>query len=138
MIVRPVNTHDTLLFPDSLEQLLSTANLLGLDIFQSYLTLDPGFDSEANARLIKFNHLIPVIKPNPRRAGDVLRYARLDAFEPLFPVYVERVNIERCFAWKHKYRKLVIRYEKLQATFMGFRYLAYTMINFREVFEKDL
>jgi len=29
---------------------------------------------------------------------------------------------------------MVIRYEKLQCTFMGFRYLAYSMINFRNIF----
>jgi hypothetical protein len=29
-----------------------------------------------------------------------------------------------------------VRYEKLQCTFMGFRYLGYAMINFRSVFGK--
>jgi len=136
MIVRPVNDHDSILFPESFEKLIETADLLYLDILNSYLTLDSGFDSETNKMLISWQNLIPVIKPNPRNAGREKRYAMLDEFEEIKSVYNERIKIERCFAWKCKYRKLVIRYEKLQCTFMGFRYLAYSMINFRSVFKE--
>lgn len=87
---------------------------------------------------INNSNLIPVIKPNPRRASQEKRYAMLDEFEPLEPIYKERVNIERDFAWKCKYRKLVIRYEKLQCIHMGFRLLAYSMVNSREIFGRNL
>ena len=33
--------------------------------------------------------------------------------------------------WEDIYRKLVIRYERLQCTHLGFKYLAYSMINLR-------
>lgn len=113
---------------------MSNAELLRLDIRNSYLTLDAGFDSEANKFNIRFFQLVPVIKPNPRGIKDRgKRYNLLDEFKPLKHIYKERIKIERCFAWKCKYRKLVIRYEKLQCTFMGFRYLAYSMINFRSI-----
>ena len=136
MTVRSINEHDNLLFPESLEKLVSNAELLRLDIDNSYLTLDAGFDSEYNKHNIRFFGLIPVIKPNPRGIQDrEKRYRLLDGFEPLEHIYKERIKIERCFAWKCKYRKLVTRYEKLQCTFMGFRYLAYTMINFRSIFK---
>jgi hypothetical protein len=138
MNIKPVNNHDNTLFPESFEKLIETTEILNLDIIDSYLTLDSGFDSQDNKRLIGFQNLIPVIKPNPRNSGDKLRYRMLDEFEGLKPIYIERIKIERCFAWKHKYRKLVIRYEKLQTTFMGFRYLAYAMINSREIFVKNL
>jgi len=138
MNVKPVNDHDNTLFPESLEKLIETAELLNLDILNSRLTLDSGFDSEDNKVIIRFQNLIPVIKPNPRNSGDKLRYQMLDEFEEVKPIYVERIKIERCFAWKHKYRKLVIRYEKLQCTHMGFRYLAYAMVNSRGIFNKDL
>jgi hypothetical protein len=133
--VRPVNIHDIRLFEKSFENLLETADDLNLDITGTYLTLDSGFDSARNKVLIREAEMIPAIKPNIGARKDRRKiYAILDAFEPLKPIYKERVNIERCFAWEDSYRKMVVRYEKLQCTFMGFRYLAYSMINFRNIF----
>jgi len=136
MIVRPVNRHDNALFPESMEKLTETADLLGLDISNSYLTLDSGFDSEDNKVMIRYQNLNPIIKPNSRNSNNEKRYAMLDEFGEVKDIYIERIKIERCFAWKDKYRKLVIRYEKLQCTFMGFRYLAYAMVNSRGIFRK--
>jgi len=85
--------------------------------------------------LIFDNNITPVIKPNFRGLEDrIKRYKRLDDFNELKHIYDKRYIIERCFAWEDKYRKLVIRYERLQSTFMGFRYLAFSMINFRWFF----
>ena len=137
MTVKPVNNHDNLLFPESFEKLIETADYLRLDIYNSYITLDSGFDSRDNKSIISYQNLIPVIKPNTRNDGREKRYAKLDEFEEVKFIYLERIKIERCFAWKHKYRKLVIRYEKLQSTFMRFRYLAYTMVNFRSILGKN-
>lgn len=137
MVIKPVNNHDTTLLFESLENLIGTSDLLNFDIFNSYLTLDSGFDSYDNKKLISYQNLIPIIKPNPRRSKRDKRYAMLDEFEEIKNIYLERIKIERCFAWKHKYRKLVIRYEKLQSTYLGFRYLAYAMINSREIFNDN-
>ena len=134
-----MNEHDNRLFPESLEKLVSNADLLNLNIRNSFITLDAGFDSEANKFNIRYFQLIPVIKPNPRGIKNrEKRYNLLDKFEPLEHIYKERIKVERCFAWKCKYRKLVTRYERLQCTFMGFRYLAYSMINFRSIFKKEI
>ncbi len=134
-MVRSVNVNDTVLLPESFEKLLNTADLFGFNLVGSYLTLDAGFDSQANKTMIVWNELIPVIKPNVRGTKDE------EKKESMFvdfneAVYRERINIERCFAWQDTYRKLVIRYEKLQATHLGFKYLAYSMINCRSIFEK--
>ena len=59
-------------------------------------------------------------------------------FKKLEETYILRHTIERGFAWQDKYRKLVIRYERLTATFNGFRYLAGAMVNYRGVFGKSL
>ena len=131
--------HDTRLFPDSLFNLLELFDQLNLsfDIRNSFLTLDPGFDSQFNRNLISEFNLIPVIKPNARGLKDrTKRYERLDMFEKYKDIYSQRYIIERCFAWEDKYRKLVIRYEKLQSTHLGFKYLAFSMINFRWFFGK--
>jgi len=129
-----VNKHDTLLFPASLEKLAETADLLDLEIQNAYLTLDSGFDSRANTENIRSYRLEPVIKPNPRNIKSrKKRYKLQDQFGKVESIYKERIKLERIFAWKSKYLKLVIRYEKLQSTFMGFRYLACTMINLRSI-----
>lgn len=136
MTVMAVNHHDNVLLPNSLEKLMNITDDLVLDIFNSYLTLDSAFDSESNRVSIRYLNLIPIIKPNTRGAERGKRYSMLDDFEPFKHIYKERNKIERDFAWKSKYRKLVTRYEKLQCTHLGFRYIAYTMVNFRGVFRK--
>ncbi len=136
-MIKPVNIHDTKLFDESFRNLLETADLLNLDIDESYFTLDSGFDSFFNKTIISEAHLIPIIKFNLRGLKDQEKIKRIFYdFETIEFIYKERYKIERCFAWEDVYRKLVIRYERLQSTFMGFRYLAYSMINFRWFFGK--
>lgn len=125
------------MFPESLGSFIDHADLLRLDIKNSYLTLDSGFDSEHNKLIIQEANLKPVIKPNLRGLkNQTKRNIRLDEFEAVKQIYQERHNIERSFAFEDTYRKLVIRYERLKSTFLGFRYLAYTMINFRWIFKE--
>lgn len=136
-VVKPVNIHDTKLFDESFTNLLETAYYLNLEIKKSYLTLDSGFNSEVNKVIVLEADLIPAIKFNIRGLKDREKIHRiLYEFEAIEFIYKERYKIERCFAWEDKYRKLVVRYERLQSTFMGFRYLAYSMINFRWFFGK--
>lgn len=131
------NVHDSTLLPDSVATLSQLAQRLGLDLFGSFLTLDPGFDSAENKHRIDAAGLIPVIKPNFQNTKDKNMIAeRNELFAELKPIYRLRHGIERCYAWEDTYRKLVIRYEVLQATFLGWRYLACAMINFRECFGK--
>ena len=121
-----------------MRNLLEIADDLYLDLEGSYLTLDAGFDSRFNESEIENASMIPVIKPNLKNLqNEQKRYQRLDKFEIVKDVYQERYKIERCFAWEDIYRKLAVRYEKLQCTFMGFRYLAYSMINYRWLFGKN-
>lgn len=115
---------------------MEIAALRSWDLKNSFLTLDAGFDSEANKSLIRWHGLIPVIKPNPRRIKDpdLLDKMHLDFRSD---VYKERFKIERTFAWQDTYRKLVTRYEKLECTHNGFKYLAYSMINLRMFFGEN-
>jgi hypothetical protein len=138
LVARPVNVHDSKLFYESFTNLLEIADLLELEIKNSHLTLDSGFDNAETKSEIVFREMIPVIKPNPRGTKDREKINKiLNEFALLESIYKERYKIERCFAWEDTYRKLVTRYEKKQCTFMGFRYLAYSMINFRWVFGKN-
>lgn len=132
LTVRPVNQHDSVLFTESFFALLETAEFLNLDLFDSYLTLDSGFDSDANLTTIRGQGLTPVIKPVNRAKQSPESFAlRLQNFQQHEHIYLHRSTIERTFAWEDVYRKLVIRYETLQSTHMGFKYLAYSMVNLR-------
>lgn len=111
---------------------MDMADLFELNIKGSYLTLDSGFDSEPNRITIKGQGLIPVIYPNKRNIKNPEKLACLfSEFEPYLDIYKLRYKIERSFAWEDTYRRLVIRYERLQATHMGFKYLAYSLVNLR-------
>jgi len=129
--------HDSKLFYESFTNLLEIADLLELEIENSNLTLDSGFDNAETKNEIIFRGMVPVIKPNLRGMKDREKIQKiLEEFEYLKGIFKERYKIERCFAREDTYRKLAVRYEKRQDTFMGFRYLAYSMINFRWVFGK--
>ena len=113
------------------------ADLIGLNIEGSYLTLDSGFDSDPNRVTIKGQGLIPVIYPNKRNIKDPDKLKELSGrIESQKDIYQQRYRIERCFAWEDTYRRLVIRYERLQATHMGFKHLAFSMINLRSFLGK--
>lgn len=129
-MVRPVNQHDCVLLPEGLDNLSDIADLIELDLENSFLTLDSGFDSDYNKRLIRAMKMIPVIMPNRRSEKNQEKINKMyEDFNET--IYNERYKIERCFAWQDKYRKLVIRYERLECTHNGFKYLAYSMINLR-------
>lgn len=117
---------------------MEVADLLELDLEGSYLTLDAGFDSEVNRVTIRGQGLIPVIHPNRRATESAEKIEwKFRGFEPYAEVYRQRYKIERSFAWEDVYRKLVTRYEKLQCTHLGFKYLAYSMVNLRWVMGKN-
>lgn len=135
MAVNSANNHDFTLFFDSFESLLEITEYLEVDLSGTYLTLDSAFDNRFSKSDIVLRGMIPVIKPNLRGLkSEEKRNQRLTEFEELEDIYKQRLHVEKFFAWEDTYRKLVIRYEKLQCTFTGFRYLAFSMINFRDIF----
>ena len=135
IVVRPVNEHDTTLLPESVDRFTDFASLISLDLTGSYFTLDSGFDSDYNKWLIRYHGMVPVIKPNRRGTKDEAKIEKMyEDFNE--QIYRERYKVERTFAWQDTCRKLVIRYEKLEATHTGFKYLAYSMINLRVLFRE--
>jgi transposase len=121
------------ILPEGLSNLVSFATSIGLNLQGTSLTLDTGFDSKKNKDLIKEHKLILVIKPNRRNTKDVIAIALMYLYfdEEL---YKERYKMERTFGWQDTYRRLAISYDILEETRLGFRHLAYAMINFRVTF----
>ena len=132
-MVKPVNEHDCAILPETLEHFMEFTKGVGINLEGSVLTLDSGFDSQNNKTKIKEQKLIPVIYPNQRNTKNPIKIAQKFRWFKK-GIYKERYKIERTFAWQDTYRRIVISYDRLKATRIGFRHLAYAMINFRVSF----
>ena len=126
--VAPVNEADMVLLPDALSVLKRVAKLLGWDLKGSYLNLDGGFDSKHNRKVIFNAGLIPNIKENPRNRKTTKRGRKR-----LFNQAIHRLRdrVERTFAWEDKFKRLLMRFERIQRRHYAMKLMAYTMINVR-------
>ena len=131
--LKPVNQHDTTILPEAFSGVIAFSKRIGMDLSGSALTLDSGFDSKVNHRLIREHGLMPVIYPNRRNAKAPIVIARKFRWFDK-EVYKQRYKVERTFGWQDTYRKLALSYDKLKEIRLGFRHLAYSMINFRITF----
>jgi hypothetical protein len=72
---------------------------------------------------------MPLINPNPR-GRKIPKRGRKPMFDPA--IFDERFRtIGHVFAWEDKFRRLLLRFERLSYLHYAFKTLAYTMINLR-------
>ena len=127
------NHNDAYKLKSNLRDAFNEIKQLGLRLRGAYFNTDNGFDTR-EARKLCFNHgLIPNIpenkrnrkrgKPGPKRLFNV-------------PVYKERFCAERTFAWVDKFKRLIIRFERMAQYFLGLPYVAFAMINLRNTILK--
>ena len=121
------------ILPESLSKLISFTASIGLNLEGSAITLDSGFDSQTNKELIRKQKMRPVISPNRRNTKKPIVIARMYRWFDK-EIYKERYKVERTYGWQDTYRKLAISYDRLEEIRLGFRNLAYAMINFRVTF----
>jgi transposase len=126
--VAPVNTADTVLFPEGLKALKRVAKLTGLERKGAYLNLDGGFDSQSNRKAIFNAGLIPNIKENPRNRKTP-KLGRTRWFNQA--IHALRERVERTFAWEDKFKRVLLRFEYHQRRHYGMKLMAYTLINLR-------
>jgi len=129
MTVDSVNRHDTTLLPQSLNHLTNLKKSIGLELNGTLFNLDSGFDSLVNRKYIFNRQMKPNIKENPRNRKSVKK-GRKRLFDP--QAYSLRFCVERTFAWKNKFRRLLIRFETIAARHLALKLIAYTLINLRE------
>ena len=117
------------LLPEGLKALKEVAKEVGLDLRGAYLNLDGGFDSAHNRKCIFNAGLIPNIKENPRNRKHTKRGCKR-----LFnaAIHALRMRVERTFAWEDKFKRLLLRFERIQQRHYGMKLLAYTLINLRK------
>jgi Transposase DDE domain len=123
-----MNETDMVLLPKGLQALKQMARQVGLDLKGAYLNLDGGFDSAHNRKMIFNAGLIPNIPENPRNRKRTKR-GRKRFFNAA--LHALRMCVERTFAWEDKFKRLLLRFERIQQRHYGMKLMAYTLINLR-------
>src|SRR5688572_27866469 len=116
------------LLPEGLKALKKVAKEVKLDLRGAYLNLDGGFDSIANRKSIFNAGLIPNIPENPRNRKHAKR-GRKRLFNKA--IHALRMRVERTFAWEDKFKRLLLRFKRIQQRHYGMKLMAYTLINLR-------
>jgi len=128
-IAAPGNRNESPLLPKALPQVTRIAQKLGLDLKNTIVSLDGVYDSRANRKAIFNRGMVPNIPANLRGRKTPKR-GRKPIFNPA--IFKERFQtIERVFAWEDKFKRLLMRFERLSKLHYALKTLAYTMINLR-------
>jgi hypothetical protein len=125
----PGNRNESPLLRDALPQLMHTARAVGMDLHGTVVSLDGVYDCRLNRKAIFNRNMVPNINPNPRGRKKPKR-GRKQLFKQ--EIFAERFRtIERVFAWEDKFRRLLLRFERLSQVHYAFKSLAYALINLR-------
>lgn len=127
-IAAPGNRNQSPLLHKALPQ-VTWAKKIGLDLSDTIVSLDGVYDSRVNRRAIFNRGMVPNIPENLRR-----RKTQQRGRQPIFnrALYQERFfTIERVFAWEDKFRRLLLRFQRISQLHYAMNCLAYTMINLR-------
>lgn len=123
------NKHEGPLLANCIKHLFVISKKAGINLDKSYLNLDSSYDSKKNRKLIFNKNIIPNIEENKRNRKEVKR-GRKRLFNQ--GIYDFRLHvIERTFAWEDKFKRLLMRFERIQQRHLGFKLLAYSLINIR-------
>ena len=126
--VAPVKETDRVLWPESLQALKKVAQEVGVDRRGAYGKLDGGFDAAHNRKCMFHAGLIPNIKEHSRNRKHLKR-GRKRLFNAA--LHALRLRVERTFAWEDKFKRLLLRFARIQQRHYGMKLLAYTLINLR-------
>ena len=125
----PGNRNESPLLREALPRLNHIARAIGMDLQDTIVSLDGVYDCRDNRKAIFNRGMVPNIPENPR-ARKTSKCGRKRRFNPA--IFEERFRtIERVFAWEDKFRRLLLRFERVSEVHYAFKTLAYTMINLR-------
>lgn len=122
------NHHDSFEIKSKMEQLCKEIKTVLKKQIDVCLNADSGFDNKGLRKYLFNHHIKPNIKENPRNRKKVKRGRKREFNEE---TYKNRFVIERTFAWLDKFRTLVIRYECKAVFWLGFHFLALTLLNLK-------
>ena len=124
------NHNDAYQVTKTLKKLFTDLKRTGLSYKGAFFNADSSFDTRAARKVLWNAGVIPNIAEN-KRARTTTKRGRKRQFNR--DVYKRRFAIERTFAWIDKFRTLLIRFERKGSYFLGFHYLAFALINLRNL-----
>jgi transposase len=89
-----------------------------------HLCADAGYRGAQHLRTIEYHGYIPHVVDRRKEADDKRRDPKKKA---------RRWVVEVCHSWFNRFRKLLVRYEKLERSFVALNHLAAAIIAFRKV-----
>jgi len=129
MVVAPGNRHEGPLFAKAFNFLKDIFKRMGKSLKETVMSLDSAYDSRANRKMIFNAGMIANIKEN-RRNRQKTKLGRKRIYDKA--IFDERFRtVERVFAWEDKFKRLLLRFERISLHHFGLKLLAYTMINLR-------
>lgn len=126
--VASVNVNDCILLPDSLNELMRISRDVGFSVKGSVMNLDGVFDSKKNRKLIFNRHMVPNVPENKRNRTKTKPGPKRFFDEGIHQL---RLAVERTFAWEDKFKRLLLRFERIQSRHLSFKLVAYALINLR-------
>src|SRR5207237_9099745 len=93
-----------------------------------HVSRSSGFDSTRNRKCTFKAGMNPNIKEKPRNRKTTKR-GRKRFFNEA--IHALRMRVERTFAWEDKFKRLLLRFERIQQRHYGMKLMAYTLINLR-------
>ncbi len=127
------NHNDSYELTHTIKQLFVAMKRCNLDYKHAHFNADSSFDTKAARKLLWNYGVIPNIAEN-KRNRKITKRGRKRYFNR--DIYKNRFAIERTFAWIDKFKRLLIRFERKANYFLGFHYIAFTLINLRNVLSK--
>lgn len=129
LVFAPGNKNESPLIREAMRPLMKIAKAVGFNLVGSVMSLDGVYDCRANRKKIFNAGMKPNINPNKRNRKQSKR-GRKALFD--LKIFKERFRtIERIFAWEDKFKRLLLRFERISTHHYGMKYLAYAMINLR-------
>ena len=129
MVFAPGNKNESPLIRQALGPLKRIAKAVGFNLEGSIMSLDGVYDCGENRKMIFNAGMKPNINPNKRNRKKNKR-GRKSMFD--LKIFKERFRtIERIFAWEDKFKRLLLRFERISAHHYGMKYIAYALINLR-------
>jgi transposase len=128
-ISAPGNRNELPLLLKALPHVTGIAKMIGIDLSNTIVSLDGVYDCPANRKAIFNRGMVPNINEN-KRGRKAPKRGRKSFFDP--EIFEERFRtIERVFAWEDKFKRLLLRFERVSELHYALKTLAYTMINLR-------
>lgn len=126
IVLSGANTHDVKLLASTLDGLVIERPGEGSP--QQNLCLDAGYVGETAQREVAERNYIPHVRP---RGEEIAEKDKNPDFK------ARRWVVEVCHSWFNRFRKLLVRYEKMDRSYLGLLMLAASIIVLRKINRKN-